>query len=140
MIIWYIIIISQYHDNIKILIFLVDIFHVSKHTEEACMPPENPNCLYHPHLPQFDEISGVNTESCEQGFKRLNQYFELPRKMTQFKRNVLFWFVNECFNTDLEAELKRKSLLEKKGLYSVIVFMKLFVFLIRSIIRRARWK
>ena len=95
-------------DNVQ---FLVDIFHVSKHTEEVCMPPENPNCLYHPHLPKFDEIRGVNTESCEQGFKRLNQYFELTRKMTQFKRNVLFWFVNECFNTDLEAELKRKNLL-----------------------------
>ena len=91
--------------------FLVDTFHVSKHTEEFCMPRENPSCLYHPHLPKFDEIRGVNTESCEQGFKRLNQYFELTRKMTQFKRNVLFWFVKECFNTDLEAELKRKNLL-----------------------------
>ena len=95
-------------DNVQ---FLVDIFHVSKHTEEVCMPPENPNCLYHPHLPKFDEIRGVNTESCEQGFKRLNQYFDLTRKMTQFKRNVLFWFVNQCFNTDLEEELKRKKLL-----------------------------
>ena len=48
----------------------------------------------------------MNTESCEQGFRRLNQYFDLTRKMTQFKRNVLFWFVNECFNTDLEEELR----------------------------------
>lgn len=91
--------------------FLVDIFHVSKHTEDVCMPPDNPNCLYHPHLAKFEEIRGVNTESCEQGFRRLNQYLELTRKMTQFKRNVLFWFVNECFNSDLEAELKRKQLL-----------------------------
>ena len=58
-------------DNVQ---FLVDIFYVSKHTEEVCMPPENLNCLYHPHLPKFDEIRGVNTESCEQGFKKLNQY------------------------------------------------------------------
>ena len=50
--------------------FLVDIFHVFKHTEEVCMPPENPNCLYHPHLPKFDEIRGVDTESCEQGFEK----------------------------------------------------------------------
>ena len=49
--------------------FLVDIFHVSKRTEEVCMPLENPNCLYHPHLPKYYEISGVNTESCKQGFK-----------------------------------------------------------------------
>ena len=64
--------------------FLVDIFHVSKHTEEFCMPLENPNSLYHPHLPKFYEIRDVNTESCEQEFKRLNQYFKLTRKMTQF--------------------------------------------------------
>lgn len=95
-------------ENVK---FLVDIFHVSKHTEDVCMPPDNPNCVYHPSLPQFDEIKGANTESCEQGFKRLNQYLELTRKMTQYKRNVLFWFVNEKFNLDLEKELKRKNLM-----------------------------
>lgn len=95
-------------ENVK---FLVDIFHVSKHTEDVCMPPDNPNCLYHPHLPMFEEIKGVNTESCEQGFRRLNQYFELTRKMTQHKRNVLFWFVNDCFNRDLEDELKKKKLM-----------------------------
>ena len=89
--------------------FLVDIFHVSKHTEIVCMPPDNPDCLYHPHLPKFEEIRGVNTESCEQGFRRLNQYFELTRKMTQYKRNVLFWFVNDCFNR--ENELKKKKLM-----------------------------
>ena len=31
-------------NNVK---FLVDIFHASKHTEETCMPPNNPNCKYH---------------------------------------------------------------------------------------------
>ena len=88
-------------DNVQLL---VDIFHVSKHTKDVCMPRDNPNCLYHPHLAKFDEIWGVNTESGEQGFCRLNQYLELTRTMTQFKRNVLFWFVNECFNSDLQAE------------------------------------
>lgn len=95
-------------DNVK---FLVDIFHVSKHTEEVCMPLNNPKCKYHPLLPVFSEIHGTNTESCEQGFRRLNMYFKLTRKMTQFKRNVLFWFVNECFNSDLECELRRKGLM-----------------------------
>jgi len=76
--------------------FLVDIFHVSKHTEEVCMPSDDPNRLYHPHLANFEEIRGVKTESCEQGFRRLNQYLELTRKMTQFRRNVLFWFANHA--------------------------------------------
>ena len=95
-------------NNVK---FLVDIFHVSKHTEETCMPPDNPNCKYHSSLPQFEIIRGANTESCEQGFRRLNMYFHLTRKMTQFKRNVLFWFVNECFNCDLEKDLKAKGVM-----------------------------
>ena len=82
------------------------------------MPPDNPHCLYHPHLATFEEIRGVNTESCEQGFRRLNQYLELTRKMTQFERNVLFWFVNECFNSDLEAELKRKQFVISKTVHS----------------------
>ena len=89
------------------------------------MPPDNPNCLYHPHLAKFEEIWGVNTESCEQGFFRLNQYLELTRKMTQFKRNVLFWFVNECFNSDLEAELKRKQLLLFQRLFILGYFYEL---------------
>ena len=91
--------------------FLVDIFHVAKHTEEACMPPTNANCWYHPHLKRFEEIHGVNTESCEQGFKRLNIYFNLTRKMTQFKRNILFWHVNNCFNVNLEDERRAKGLM-----------------------------
>ena len=36
--------------------FLVDIFHVSIHTDEVCMSPDDPNCLYHPHLANFEEI------------------------------------------------------------------------------------
>ena len=70
--------------------FLVDIFHVSKHTEDVCMPSDNPNCLYHPHLPKFEEIRGVNTESCEQGFRRLNQYFELTRKIRSIRGTFCF--------------------------------------------------
>ena len=67
--------------------FLVDIFHVSKHMEAVCMPPDNPKCEFHPHLPKFSTIKGVNTESCEQGF------------------------VNNRFNTDLESELKSRKLM-----------------------------
>ena len=58
-------------DNVQ---FSVDIFHVSKHTEDVCMPPDNLNCLYDPHLAKFEEIWGVNTASSEQGFRRLSQY------------------------------------------------------------------
>ena len=93
-------------DHVK---FLVDIFHVQKHTESVCMPLNNPDCTYHPRLPQFDEIKDANTESCEQGFRRLNEFFSLTRKMTQHKRNVMFWYVNERFNDDLENSLRKKD-------------------------------
>ena len=56
-------------------------------------------------MTEFAAIKG------EQGFRRLNEYFKLTRKMLQFKRNVLFWYVNERFNNDLEEELGRKGLM-----------------------------
>ena len=53
--------------------FLVDSFHVRKHTEACCMPPDNPRCQYHPSLPKFAEIHGTNTECAEQSFRWLNK-------------------------------------------------------------------
>ena len=88
------------------------------------MPPDNPKCQFHPHLSQFSEIKGVNTESCEQGFRRLNQYFEITRKMTQYKRNVLFWFVNDSFNSDLERELKTRKLMWPNFTSSPVIDIK----------------
>lgn len=95
-------------DNVK---FLLDIFHANKHTEPTCFPPSNPECLYHPHLERFSEIKGTNTESCEQAFVRLNKYFHLTRKMTQFKRNILFWLVNKTFNEERELQLHSMKLM-----------------------------
>ena len=40
------------------------------------MPPDNPDCKYHPRLPQFSEIHGVNTECAEQVFKGLGGKFK----------------------------------------------------------------
>lgn len=88
--------------------FLVDIFHCEKHTEASCMPPENPKCEYHPHLQQFQEIHGTNTESCEQGFRRLNRYKYSTRNMTTSKRNIYFYFINDLYNKHLEEKLQLK--------------------------------
>ena len=53
--------------NVK---FLVDRFHVGKHTEDCCKPPssDNPNCHYHP---DFQAVKTSNTECAEQW---LNKY------------------------------------------------------------------
>ena len=54
--------------------FLVDIFHVLKHKEPCCTPPENLKCRYHPHLETFREIRGTNTEPAEQSNRFLNRF------------------------------------------------------------------
>ena len=89
-------------DNVK---FLVDIFRCEKHTELTCMPLNNPLCEYHPKLPIFKEIRGVNTESCEQGFRRLSKYKHMTRYMTQYKRLFFFHFINSVYNQYLEQSL-----------------------------------
>ena len=86
--------------------FLVDKFHCEKHTELTCMPPDNPKCEYHPSLPKFAEIHGTNTESCEQGFRRLNRYKYSTRYMTIYKRNIYFYFINDVFNKHLEQKIQ----------------------------------
>ena len=50
----------------KHVTFLVNNFHVTKHIEACCMPPDNPLCKCHPSLPHIKEIHGVNTECTEQ--------------------------------------------------------------------------
>ena len=79
--------------------FLVDIFHVLKHTMPSCMPlKDNPNCKYHPKLEKFKEIHGCNTESCEQAFKKLNRFKYGTRHMTRHKRMVFFTLLNNDHN------------------------------------------
>ena len=39
-------------ENVK---FMVDLWHCNKHKEATCMPPNNPKCIYYPHLPAFSE-------------------------------------------------------------------------------------
>ena len=70
------------------------------------MPPDNPKCEYHPSLPKFAEIHGTNTESCEQGFRRLNRYKYSTRCMTTYKRNIYFYFINDVFNKHLEQKIQ----------------------------------
>ena len=85
--------------------FLVDIFHVFKHKKTSCMPLNNPNCQFHPHLSKFSKIAGVNTESCEQGFRRLNRYKFMLKKMTRNKRKFVLDEINDDYNVRLEKRL-----------------------------------
>ena len=75
------------------------------------MPLENPACRYHPKLPTFSEIHGTNTQSCEQGFKRLKKYKYATRKMSEGKRNLFFIIINDKFNSHRELQLKKDGLM-----------------------------
>ena len=93
-------------DNVK---FVVDKFHCHKHTEPCCMPLSNPECKYNPDLPEFQEIHGANTESCEQGFFRLNKYKHATKHMTRYKRMFFFNEINFQFNELREKELMKQG-------------------------------
>jgi hypothetical protein len=89
--------------------FLVDIFHVEKHTKSCCMPlANNPACEFHPRLSIFSEIAETNTESYEQAFRRLNRFKYETKKMTRNKRNFFFIEVNDVYNGRIEEKMKLK--------------------------------
>ena len=87
--------------NVK---FLVDLFHCKKHTELCCMPPDNPSCQYHPHLPAFAEIHGVNTECAEQAFKWLGRFKFHTRKMTRNRYCFFLWEMINLHNRRLTRQ------------------------------------
>ena len=93
-------------DHVK---FLVDIFHVMKHKEECCMPPNNPKCRYHPHLEIFNEIRGTNTESAEQSNRFLNRFKHVCNGMAEVKFKAFMWFVIETRNELIGERLKPKG-------------------------------
>ena len=89
-------------DNTK---FMVDLWHCNKHTEETCMPPDNPRCKYHPHLERFAEVRGVNTECAEQAFKWLGKFKHVTRKMTRNRFCFFVWSMIEHHNKRVQRRL-----------------------------------
>ena len=88
--------------NVK---FLVDRFHVAKHTELCCMPPLNPLCKYHPDLPEFSELTGCNTQSAEQAFRWLNRFKNGLRHMSRYKFNLFLYTMIDTHNRFREENL-----------------------------------
>ena len=86
-------------DHVKMM---VDLFHCQKHTEKTCMPPTNPECKYHPKLPKFSLVHGVNTECAEQAFKWLGNFKHITRKMTRARFCFFLWKVINDHNHRVE--------------------------------------
>ena len=82
-------------ENIK---FMVDLWHCNEHKEATCMPPDNPKCVYHPHLPAFSEIHGVNSECAELAFKWLGKFKFMSRRMTRPRFCFFLWKMIEFHN------------------------------------------
>ena len=91
--------------------FLVDHFHVAKHTEPCCMPPDNPMCKYHPSLPQFSDIQGVNTECAEQSFRWLNKLKHSLKHMKQHRFNFFLYIIINHRNIHVERGLRERKLM-----------------------------
>ena len=85
--------------------FLVDRFHVAKHTELCCMPPLNPLCKYHPDLPEFSELTGCNTQSAEQAFCWLSRFKNGLRHMSRYKFNLFLYTMVDNHNGFREENL-----------------------------------
>ena len=84
--------------NYASLDFVVDGFHVKKHTEDKCNI-DSPACIYHPDLPRYSSYKGMNTEIAEQSFNRLNMVKYSTRKMTYCRRLLFFKFLDDTANT-----------------------------------------
>ena len=89
-------------ENVK---FMVDLWHCNKHKEATCMPPNNPQCIYHPNLPSFAEIHGVNSECAEQAFKWLGKFKFMCRRMTRPRFCFFMWKMTEMHNQRVSRKL-----------------------------------
>ena len=75
------------------------------------MPLENnPECLYHPRLPKFKDIWGVNTQCAEQTFSWTNTFKFIAKNLTQFMFKFFVNVVVENRNTFLEKRLMKELL------------------------------
>ena len=82
------------------LSFIVDIFHVEKHTQPKCVLNSG-ECQYHPNLEKFKDVHGMNTEIAEQSFKEINIFKCSTRKMTYAKRLLFLKFIDHTQNMRL---------------------------------------
>jgi len=62
------------------LFYIVYIFHCEKHTMPKCNL-NHEDCFFHPKLPKFNFLKGMNTESAEQGFNHINPFKFITRKI-----------------------------------------------------------
>ena len=86
-------------------LYLVDRFHIKGHISPKC-DMNNPQCSFHPDLPKFAPISGVNTECGEQCFSWLGKFKHSSKYMTHYKFKYFFHSVVAAKNRAIEKRNK----------------------------------
>ena len=97
--------IAEKFANLK---FIVDVFHAEKHTQPKCVLG-NPQCEYHPDLPQYIQERPMNMEIAEQSFHLLNPYKHITRNMTYAKRLCFLKIIDDDHNAKLEKLILARS-------------------------------
>ena len=88
--------------------YMVDIFHVEKHTQVKCIL-KSEECRYHPHLERFNDVKGMNTEIAEQSFSRINPFKFMSRKMSYCKRLLFLKFIDHSANIQVLKKSAQKK-------------------------------
>ena len=86
---------------------MVDNFHISGHSTEAC-DPNSPHCEYHHSLEKFSEIKNANTEAAEQTFSWLKRYKLLVKYMTAQKFRFFMYSIIKAHNINIHNKSMQK--------------------------------
>ena len=97
---------NQAAKNFTKIKFMVDIFHVEKHSQSKCLLG-NEDCRYHPRLPRFESVKGLNTEIAEQSFSRINPFKFMTRKMSYCRRLLFLKFIDHSANKQIIKRLEK---------------------------------
>ena len=90
---------------LKLLDFMVDGFHVEKHTGTECILGD-PLCEFHPLLEKFKKYNSPNTEAAEQFFSWLSRH----KNSTKYMQQDVFFFYLYCnFNRRNNYLLTKKN-------------------------------
>ena len=85
---------------LKDTLFMVDNFHIKRHTTKCCMPPpdKNPSNLYHPKCSKFSDFADVNTSIAESVFAWIKSHRRSVRMMTEEKFQFFIHIVISLHN------------------------------------------
>ena len=98
--------------------WFVDLFHINKHKESCCRLENvldngvielNPECRFHPKLPEFADVNGGNNEIQEITSKWFNRFRNMTRSMGAAKAEFFMWEMATERNKRLKYVREKRS-------------------------------